>query len=957
MATQQQVHQLGEILQAVLDPNTAVREPAETQLARYFTHGAESASDALYALALIGQGAGAYSVDIRILALVLLRRKSFTPFPLPSPPPPHSDTTTNTTTTVKLLDALPSSARARVEQCLMSILRDEFDGRVRRGVEDVIGKWVTEGGILPELTTTLFQLAATSSPLHRISVYNLLLTNPDIIALSSRSTSTSAGQQQQHGGITTVIQVLRGGLDDPIPEVRVEAVRAAAQVITAGEEYGKLPRRERVRIGAELVGKITQILPSFPPPQMVTAIEALTTIAEHQPSAFTPQTTGGQLVPFLLEQCRLPLPLEATLPTFLHASSYAAPALSSSLHGNEPAREEEFSTAYSRFSGSLNLLVTLCQSASASSPSSSIQAREVVGLLLGWLSVGICPYPVGSEGERHVVEAWLERDDTEEEDDEVTEMQEYGLEAFASLLPRNEFLQSLFEYVPAMIAADDWRVRAAACEAIGAISLATKDAVVDKLGQVLQLVSQLMADPHVRVLFAVADAVGNVAEVFDVSRLFLFELGAVHDELIHSSSYPFKADLTTPDRQKCFEMLKYLLATASADRVVEHAAQALVPLIDASEEADLVPYLEEMVKALVGLLQNRPLYVQQQALRTLGQSGCMSASLALTANRAFRPFYDQLMPELLNMLSTPADKDRRMLKAVGIECAAFIGTAAGKQVFRQDAARLAQIMADIQPWSFIADALGDDFEPWMPLVMGKMLAGARQAVQVKAYQDGLEEVASGWEVIDDQYLLNTSALEDRLTHVQQLDQICVHLGSRLMRGYLDDVAKCCVENLQFKLDESVREAAAGFIPTLTKHAKAVQRPAVLESVLTIMPDVILREETMTVLSTIYDKLHESIEILGPPLSLPPAFIQRLTQATHFHLSAIGEQRVMRKEMMEAGGDDGSVEESEMEYERGKEEEEDEVMDSMGRVLYAIDSGHTLLFTIGGLKELGLDAGV
>jgi hypothetical protein len=116
----------------------------------------------------------------------------------------------------------------------------------------------------------------------------------------------------------------------------------------------------------------------------------------------------------------------------------------------------------------------------------------------------------------------------------------------------------------------------------------------------------------------------------------------------------------------------------------------------------------------------------------------------------------------------------------------------------------------------------------MPLVMGKMLTGARQAVQVKAYQgtsykrhckdhqpslttmfllDGSEEVASGWEVIDDQYLLNTSALEDRLTHVQQLDQICMHLGSRLMQGYLDDVAACCVENLQFKLDESVREVS------------------------------------------------------------------------------------------------------------------------------------------------------
>lgn len=65
-------------------------------------------------------------------------------------------------------------------------------------------------------------------------------------------------------------------------------------------------------------------------------------------------------------------------------------------------------------------------------------------------------------------------------------------------------------------------------------------------------------------------------------------------------------------------------------------------------------------------------------------------------------------------------------------------------------------------------------------------------------------MACGWEVIDDQYLLNTSALEDRLTHVQQLDQICGKLGSRLMEPYLEGVARCCVENLGFKLDEGVR---------------------------------------------------------------------------------------------------------------------------------------------------------
>lgn len=74
-----------------------------------------------------------------------------------------------------------------------------------------------------------------------------------------------------------------------------------------------------------------------------------------------------------------------------------------------------------------------------------------------------------------------------------------------------------------------------------------------------------------------------------------------------------------------------------------------------------------------------------------------AASAAITVNDAFQPYYrefdparplynlipvsaEQLMPDLLGMLSTPMDKDHRMLKAVGVECAAFIGLAAGKQV-------------------------------------------------------------------------------------------------------------------------------------------------------------------------------------------------------------------------------------------------------------------------------------
>jgi hypothetical protein len=84
------------------------------------------------------------------------------------------------------------------------------------------------------------------------------------------------------------------------------------------------------------------------------------------------------------------------------------------------------------------------------------------------------------------------------------------------------------------------------------------------------------------------------------------------------------------------------------------------------------------------------------------------------------------------------------------------------------------------------------------------LAIGRPSIPLTWFAEDSQVVAAGWDVIDDQYLLNTSALEDRLTHVQQLDQICANLGPRLMEPYLDEVAHCCVENLGFKLDEGVR---------------------------------------------------------------------------------------------------------------------------------------------------------
>lgn len=107
-----------------------------------------------------------------------------------------------------------------------------------------------------------------------------------------------------------------------------------------------------------------------------------------------------------MTHCRLPLALEHTLPPLLHASTYAP----LSTRGEEMAGEDDFPASYARFSGALNLLITLAGHTNAA-PHPSLHAREIVPLLLAWLALGICSYPLGSEEERAVVQAWVERDD------------------------------------------------------------------------------------------------------------------------------------------------------------------------------------------------------------------------------------------------------------------------------------------------------------------------------------------------------------------------------------------------------------------------------------------------------------------------------------------------------------------------------------------------------------------
>ena len=107
------------------------------------------------------------------------------------------------------------------------------------------------------------------------------------------------------------------------------------------------------------------------------------------------------------------------------------------------------------------------------------------------------------------------------------------------------------------------------------------------------------------------------------------------------------------------------------------------------------PYLDELLKRLLALLQNPKRYVQEQALSTI-------ATIADSAEAAFGKYYDTLMPLLISVLNQPDHaKENRLLNAKAMECASLIALAVGKERLGEDAMQLVRIFGRIQRRLFI----------------------------------------------------------------------------------------------------------------------------------------------------------------------------------------------------------------------------------------------------------------
>ena len=206
-------------------------------------------------------------------------------------------------------------------------------------------------------------------------------------------------------------------------------------------------------------------------------------------------------------------------------------------------------------------------------------------------------------------------------------------------------------------------------------------------------------------------------------------------------------------------------------RVQAHGAAALVNFCEHATPDTIGPYLDTIFSKLTVLLQTQRTYLQEQAITSL-------ATVADAAGERFAQYYNGVMPVLLNILHSATAKEFRLLRGKAMECASLIALAVGKEKFQPHAKDLIDLLVATQQtatdpddpqisyllasWARICKVLGQDFVPYLPVVMPPLLVSARHKPDFAILEPDEDEEDKGF------------SEEDGWEFVKIEDQVCLH---------------------------------------------------------------------------------------------------------------------------------------------------------------------------------------
>ncbi|MBA0777900.1 hypothetical protein Gotri_005850 [Gossypium trilobum] len=530
----------------------------------------------------------------------------------------------------------------------------------------------------------------------------------------------------------------------------------------------------------------------------------------------------------------------------------------------------------------------------------------------------------------------------ESEDEDAGETSNYSvgqecLDRLAISLGGNTIVPVASEQLPAYLAASEWQKHHAALIALAQIAEGCAKVMVKNLEQVVSMVLNSFHDSHPRVRWAAINAIGQLST----------DLGP---------------DLQNQYHQRVLPALAGAMDDFQNPRVQAHAASAVLNFSENCTPEILTPYLDGIVSKLLVLLQNGKQMVQEGALTAL-------ASVADSSQEHFQKYYDAVMPYLKAILVNATDKSNRMLRAKSLECISLVGMAVGKEKFRDDAKQVMEVLMSLQgsqmetddpttsymlqAWARLCKCLGQDFLPYMSVVMPPLLQSAQLKPDVTItsadsdndIEDSDDEskiilLLHSMETItlgDKRIGIKTSVLEEKATACNML---CCY-ADELKEGFfpwIDQVAPTLVPLLKFYFHEEVRKAAVSAMPELLRSAKLAVEKGMAQGrnetyvkqlsdyIIPALVEALHKEPDTEICASMLDALNECIQISGPLLdeSQVRSIVDEIKQV----ITASASRKRERAERAKA--EDFDAEEGELIKEENEQEEE--VFDQVGEIL-------------------------
>ncbi|XP_009766010.1 uncharacterized protein LOC107788039 isoform X2 [Nicotiana tabacum] len=444
------------------------------------------------------------------------------------------------------------------------------------------------------------------------------------------------------------------------------------------------------------------------------------------------------------------------------------------------------------------------------------------------------------------------------------------------------------EQLSAYLVAPEWEKRHAALVTLAHIAKGCSKLVMFKnLEQPVNMALICLQDPHPRVRLAACRAIHHLSTVY------------------------------CPDYQKQYHNQVVPALAATLDdlhpRVQESASEALWTFFACYKEETLIPYLDGLVNKLLVLVQSGKLMVQKTALMALSR-------LSLSVKGHFRTYYDTVMPHLKAILRNTDLKSNHRLHGIALQCISFVGSAGGKDKFREDAAQVMEGLISLQGLHSKGDdpissnllrtcgniciCLGRDFLPYMNEVMPFFIIRCAQLEPVSTcliiccYADKLEEDFYPW--------------------VPQV----VSIVFPLLKFHTHNVRKTAVEAM-YNLLYSAKLAVE----------KGIAQGGIGSYFIKLSDDIILsllealhEEPMIEVCPFILDRLNGCLQICGPLVN--EGQLHRIVDEVKHVITESSNRKGKLKER--AKSEDFDAEEDELL--RGEKEQEDNIFVQLRRIL-------------------------